>query len=411
MKTKKNNKLLTIIIPAFNAQKTLSKCINSIIDQKKNWVELIVINDNSEDKTLEICKKYKKKIGKDNFKFFSLKKNRGPGFCRNIGIKNSSGIFLAFLDSDDFFLKNSLVLLKEIILKKNPDILINNNMRNKKPFSNDFFFNNFNYSVYKKKEFLKTFSSKKLNINECWKIVVKKKVINKNKILFPPVYVGEDQCFVFETILNSKNIFINKKPIIYHYSSLSGLSSSNLLDMTLSFIFLLDYFYKIKRNNVHENLFINEKIKYLETILYINFLNFKNIQITKIFKKFYSKFKTKNLNHSKKTLYKKIMTNNFKFIYKIDKFINKNKNVYFYIFSNNFLGKSLKNYLKYKGIKIKYVFDDNTKFNLIGLEKYKFKKNLKNHFFIAVADLQIYRKIKKKIDNLKLNNSRILKFV
>ena len=151
MKTKKNNKLLTIIIPAFNAQKTLSKCINSIIDQKKNWVELIVINDNSEDKTLEICKKYKKKIGKDNFKFFSLKKNKGPGFCRNIGIKNSSGIFLAFLDSDDFFLKNSLVLLKEIILKKNPDILINNNMRNKKPFSNDFFFNNFNYSVYKKK--------------------------------------------------------------------------------------------------------------------------------------------------------------------------------------------------------------------------------------------------------------------
>ena len=65
----------------------------------------------------------------------------------------------------------------------------------------------------------------------------------------------------------------------------------------------------------------------------------------------------------------------------------------------------------YKGIKIKYVFDDNPKFNLIVLEKYKFKKKLNNHFFIAVVDLQIYRKIKNRIDNLKLNNNRILKFV
>ncbi len=398
MKTKKNNKLLTIIIPAFNAQKTLSKCINSIINQKKNWLELIVIDDNSNDKTLEICKKYKKKVSKNNFKFFSLKKNKGPGFCRNIGIKKSSGIFLAFLDSDDFFLKNSLDLLKEIILKKNPDILINNNMRNKKPFSNNFFFSSFSNKIYNKYEFLKIFSSKKLNINECWKIIAKKKIITKNRIFFPPVYVGEDQCFVFEAILNSKNIFVNKKPIIYHYSSLSGLSSSNLSDMTLSFIFLLDYFYKIKRNNVYENIFINEKVKYLETFLYINFLNFKNTQILKIFDKFYSKFKTKNLNHNK-------------FVFKIDKFINKKKNINFYIFSNNYLGKSLKNYLKYNGIKVNYVFDDNPKFNLIELEKYKFKKDLKNYFFIAVVDLQIYKKIKNRINSLKINNNRILNFV
>ena len=411
MKSKKNNKLLTIIIPAFNAQKTLSKCIDSIINQKKKWVELIVIDDNSKDKTLQICKKYKKNIGKDNFKFFSLKKNRGPGFCRNIGIKKSSGIFLAFLDSDDFFLNNSLEILKKIILKKNPDILINNNMRNKIPYSNNLFFNNFDKDFYNKSKFLKIFSSKKLNINECWKIVVKKKIITTNRIFFPPVYVGEDQCFVFETVLNSKSIFINKKPIIYHYSSLTGLSSSNLLDMTLSFIFLLDYFYKIKKSNINEAVFINEKIKYLEKILYINFLNFKDIQVINIFDKFYAKFKTKNLNYKKKILYKKIMLNNYKFIYKINKFISIDKNIYFYIFSNNFLGKSLNNYLKYKSIKINYIFDDNPKFNLIKLEKYKFKKNLKNCFLIAVVDLQIYKKIKKRINSLKLNNVRVLNFI
>ena len=187
-------------------------------------------------------------------------------------------------------------------------------MRNKIPYSNNLFFNNFDKDFYNKSKFLKIFSSKKLNINECWKIVVKKKIITTNRIFFPPVYVGEDQCFVFETVLNSKSIFINKKPIIYHYSSLTGLSSSNLSDMTLSFIFLLDYFYKIKKSNINEAVFINEKIKYLEKIFFINFLNFKDIQVINIFDKCYAKFKTKNLNYKKKILYKKIMLNNYKFI-------------------------------------------------------------------------------------------------
>ena len=181
--------------------------------------------------------------------------------------------------------------------------------------------------------------------------------------------------------------------------------------MTLSFIFLLDYFYKIKNNNLHEKIFINEKIRYLETILYINFLNFKDIQIKNLFDKFYLMFKTKNLNFKKKILYKKIMKNNLKFTYKINQFINRNKNAYFYIFSNNFLGKSLKNFIKYKGIKISYIFDDNPKFRLSELEQFKFKKRANNYFFIAVVDLQICRKIEKRINNLKLNNIRILNFI
>ena len=51
-------------------KKLYQNVLTVLLIKKKNWVELIVINDNSEDKTLEICKKYKKKIGKDNFKFF-----------------------------------------------------------------------------------------------------------------------------------------------------------------------------------------------------------------------------------------------------------------------------------------------------------------------------------------------------
>ena len=166
-------KLLIIIIPVYNSEKTITKCLKSIINQNKDWIEIIIIDDNSKDNTVNLCKKYQKKIGKENLIIFSQKKNNGPGYCRNIGIKNSNGNFLAFLDSDDFLIQNSLNNFKKVIIDKKPYILINNHLRNKRPYTNDIFFNNFKKKNYNKNEFLRILLSKKLNINECWKIIIK----------------------------------------------------------------------------------------------------------------------------------------------------------------------------------------------------------------------------------------------
>ncbi len=97
---------LSIIIPIYNSEKYLPRCLESICQQIKQNVEVIVINDASTDTSIKICKKY---VNKFNFvKLINLKKNRGVSYCRNIGIKYSLGDYICFVDSDDKLLKRSI---------------------------------------------------------------------------------------------------------------------------------------------------------------------------------------------------------------------------------------------------------------------------------------------------------------
>ena len=94
-----------IIIPNYNSYKTLKDTISSVFAQTyKNW-KLIIVDDNSNEKTIKLLKKFKKN---KKIKIFFLKKNMGTGFCRNLAIKNSSSKFISFLDSDDLWDKNKL---------------------------------------------------------------------------------------------------------------------------------------------------------------------------------------------------------------------------------------------------------------------------------------------------------------
>ena len=412
LKLKNYPNLLSIIIPAYNAKKTLSKCINSLINQKVDWIEIIIIDDKSTDQSFLIYNKYKKILGGKKFKVFYCKNNKGPGYCRNIGIKKASGRFVAFLDSDDYFLDRSLIKLKNILLNFKPDILINNNLRNKKPFSNNFYFRSFKNKIYKKNEFLKKCIKNNININECWKIIVKRKILEKNLIKFPNVYIGEDQCFVIDAILHSKTFFINKEPLIYHYSSPSGLASSNIKVMTESFIFLLNYFYKKNEQNKLQKYFIFKKIEYLKQNLNIVLLNENKNKINIIFKKFINNFSSKKHKVSNKNLIK-ILSNYKNFNVKIHSSLPKNisNNFKIFIFSNNFLGKSLKRFIHNNNLKVKYIFDDNLKFKLIELEKYNFNYKILNIFYVAITDQKIFNKIKKRIYNLnfKKNLVKIIK--
>ena len=103
--TSKNK--IDIILPNYNSYKFIDKTIKSILSQSfKNW-KLIIVDDFSDKKTIEVLKKYKsfKKI-----KIFFLKSNNGDGFCRKFGIQKSKSEYIAFIDSDDIWAKNKLKL-------------------------------------------------------------------------------------------------------------------------------------------------------------------------------------------------------------------------------------------------------------------------------------------------------------
>jgi len=90
---------ISIIIPIYNSQRYLRDCLNSIKPNFKNKFEVILVNDNSRDESLNICKNFMKKF--KNCRLINLKRNRGVSNARNIGIHLSEGENICFVDSDD----------------------------------------------------------------------------------------------------------------------------------------------------------------------------------------------------------------------------------------------------------------------------------------------------------------------
>ena len=112
-----SNTKVSIITPTFNSENYIVKMLESIISQTyKNW-ELLITDDCSTDLTCKIIQNYKTKDSR--IKLFKLSKNSGAGFARNNSIKSSTGRFIAFCDSDDFWFHNKLEKQIDFMLKEN----------------------------------------------------------------------------------------------------------------------------------------------------------------------------------------------------------------------------------------------------------------------------------------------------
>lgn len=101
---------ISVIIPIYNAETYVSRCIESVLDQTYcNW-QMILVDDGSKDKSLEICQKY---ADVDNRISVIHQENAGPGIARNTGIAKASGNYVVFIDSDDYIEKDYFLLLSE----------------------------------------------------------------------------------------------------------------------------------------------------------------------------------------------------------------------------------------------------------------------------------------------------------
>ena len=113
-------KKVSIIIPIYNVEEYLSQCLDSIVNQTYSNLEVILINDGSTDNCLEICNKY---INKYNWKLIN-KKNGGLSSARNAGLKEFTGDYVYFIDSDDWVESTMLLECIQEIEKSGVDILL-----------------------------------------------------------------------------------------------------------------------------------------------------------------------------------------------------------------------------------------------------------------------------------------------
>ena len=185
--------LISIIVPVYNIEKYLPRCIDSILDQTyKNW-EAIFVNDGSTDNSLKILEEYKKRD--ERIKIID-KKNAGSGAARNDGIENSRGEYVAFLDSDDWYEKNFLEKLYNNLTENNSDVAMCNPKmtyddisKNKK--INTYFFNEIELNKTPEKIL------GILAMPVVWNKLYKKDIIVKNKIKFPNYSFCEDVEFLY----------------------------------------------------------------------------------------------------------------------------------------------------------------------------------------------------------------------
>lgn len=115
------NKKVSVIIPCYNIEKYVSECLESVYHQTYSNLEVLLINDGSKDRTEEILMEYVNKY--PNITKYIYQNNSGPSVARNLGIKNSEGEYICFMDSDDILFPESIE--KRVnILDMNSDVYL-----------------------------------------------------------------------------------------------------------------------------------------------------------------------------------------------------------------------------------------------------------------------------------------------
>jgi len=122
---------ISIIVPIYNSEYYIERCIKSIINQSYSNLEIILIDDGSTNNSASICETYKN-IDR-RITFIKLEKNNGVGFARNIGLSKANGDFITFVDSDDHIDKDMYKNFVSYISTENISyILISGFKKNKK---------------------------------------------------------------------------------------------------------------------------------------------------------------------------------------------------------------------------------------------------------------------------------------
>ena len=215
-----SNELVSIIVPVYNCEKYIDRCIKSLIGQTYKNLEIIIINDGSTDNSLEIIRKYEKK---DTRIKLIDKNNEGVSVARNFGIKHANGKYLTFVDADDWLELNAIEIYHNVMLEYNVDVVRGNYYLNKNAesiykkgkmyeFSNKFF-----DSKGIQEKVVKRFLLSKKSITNFVMLLFIRTEIVKDIIHFNEhLFMMEDVAYYFELFQSINNIYFLDYPQ-YHY--------------------------------------------------------------------------------------------------------------------------------------------------------------------------------------------------
>ena len=255
MKKVSNEPLISVIIPVYKVEKYLKKCVDSVINQTYDNLEIILVDDGSPDNCPKMCDEYAKK---DKRIKVIHKENGGVGSARNKGIEKSTGDYITFVDSDDWIEKEFIHEMLDIANKYKVDYVTCGYYRvyeSKKEIING----NLEEIVIDSKEYV----NKLLNVQNGYGFV-HMKLIKKTKIsnlrFEEKLVVGEDALFNIQLCKNIDRIVIYKKPLYNYYFNANSVvrkyNNEYCNNYLKSMIYMSKYIRKnYKAENVIQNLY------------------------------------------------------------------------------------------------------------------------------------------------------------
>lgn len=210
--------MISVIISAYNAARTIRRCIQSVLDQIYTEWEMIIVDDGSKDDTLDICQSY------DDSRIRVLhKENGGVSSARNHGLKFAQGDYIAFIDSDDFIEADYLEHLSQGL---DYDIVISGFCYENTPESSSF------HLKLANREAVGRELSKLINADQLcypWGRLFKRSIIEQNHIRFnEKMRFAEDNVFNWEYLCHINSLRIDTTQKDYHKSSDEGGAGYNL---------------------------------------------------------------------------------------------------------------------------------------------------------------------------------------
>ncbi len=256
---------ISIIIPVYNSERYLKKCLDSILNQTYKNLEIILIDDGSEDGSLKIMNEYKK-----NDKRIKIikKNNSGVSSSRNIGIKNSTGEFITFIDSDDAIDMRYFEKTMKYFNDTEIDIVCTN-------YNYDYNGNlkrNRNFVSGKVSNIIALNPASNYYITTVWGKIFKSDIIKSLKF-DEKIFYSEDTLFYTEALLKAKNIFfLNEFLYNYFINENGAMKNKDLKKYSTDLLARYKILKIYKQNNLPKNIIKNAEIYLLHSYVNIAFL-------------------------------------------------------------------------------------------------------------------------------------------
>ena len=229
-------KSVSVIVPFYNVESYIGRCLETLVKQTLDDIEIILVNDGSKDRSKIVVDKYIKEYPEKIV--YLEKENGGLSDARNFAIPYAKGEYIAFLDSDDYVNVEMYKDMYELAKRENSDMV-----------ECDFYWE---YPDKKKEDIGVIYNGKKEMIEKvrvvAWNKLIKKEILEKSKVIFPKGYRYEDVEFTYKLVPYLDKVSFLKKPYV-HYIQREGSISNNQNERNKEIFDVLEHvieFYKEK---------------------------------------------------------------------------------------------------------------------------------------------------------------------